>query len=97
MLGFAYREEGELVYQRLWATNRLEEKKSFSEFIEFLTQRWKRYPNMSVYHFAPYEPTAIKRLARVHAVFEKEVDDFLRAERFIDLHSVIKEALLASV
>jgi uncharacterized protein len=97
MLGFAYREKGELVYQRLWATNRQEEKKSFSAFIQFLTERWKRYPNMYVYHFAPYEPTAIKRLARVHAIFEKEVDDFLRAERFIDLHSVFKEALLASV
>ncbi len=97
MLGFAYREEGELVYQRIWATSRLEEKRSFSEFMEFLTKRWKRYPTMYVYHFAPYEPTAIKRLARVHAIFEKEVDDFLRAERFIDLHSVFKEALLASV
>src|SRR5258706_11475780 len=52
---------------------------------------------MYVYHFAQYEPTAIKRLARVHAVFEKEVDDLLRAERFIDLHAVFKEALLASV
>lgn len=97
MLGFAYREKGELVYQRLWVTNRMEEKKSFSEFMQFLTDRWKRYPNMYIYHFAPYEPTAIKRLARVHAIFEKEVDDFLRAERFIDLHAIFKEALLASV
>ncbi len=97
MLGFAYREKGELVYKRLWATSRTEEKRSFSEFMQILIERWKRYPNMYVYHFAPYEPTAIKRLARVHAIFEKEVDDFLRTERFIDLHSVFKEALLASV
>jgi AAA domain/RNase_H superfamily len=52
---------------------------------------------MYIYHFAPYEPTALKRLARVHALFEKEVDDLLRAERLIDLHAVFKEALLASV
>lgn len=52
---------------------------------------------MYIYHFAPYEPSAIKRLARVHALFEKEVDDLLRAERFLDLHAVFKEALLASV
>ncbi|HEV8513580.1 MAG TPA: TM0106 family RecB-like putative nuclease, partial [Cyclobacteriaceae bacterium] len=97
MLGYSYYEKGELVYQRLWATNRLEEKKSFYEFMKFLTERWKRFPDMYVYHFAPYEPAAIKRLSRVHAIFEKEVDDFLRAERFIDLHSVFKEALLASV
>lgn len=97
MLGFVYREDGKLVYQRQWATDRKEEKISFSEFMQFLIARWNRYPNMYVYHFAPYEPTSIKRLSRVHAVFEKEVDDFLRAERFIDLHSVFKEALLASV
>ena len=36
-------------------------------------------------------------MARVHATFETEVDDLLRAERFIDLHAVTKEALLASV
>lgn len=97
MLGFVYREGGKLVYQGQWATDRKEERISFSEFMQFLIARWNRYPNMYVYHFAPYEPTAIKRLSRVHAVFEKEVDDFLRAERFIDLHSVFKEALLASV
>jgi AAA domain/RNase_H superfamily len=47
--------------------------------------------------FCTDEPSAVKRLARVHALFEKEVDDLLRAERFIDLHAVFKEALLASV
>ena len=45
----------------------------------------------------PYEPSAIKRLARVHALFESEVDELLRSERFIDLHRTFKEALLASV
>lgn len=59
--------------------------------------RWKNFPKLYIYHFAPYEPTAIKRLARVHAVYETEVDDLLRAQRFIDLHAVFKESLLASV
>jgi predicted RecB family nuclease len=97
VLGYAYKEKDSLVYSRIWATNRVEEKKAFEQFMQFLTERWKRFPNMYIYHFAPYEPSAVKRLARVHAVYEKEVDDLLRAERFIDLHSVFKEALLASV
>jgi predicted RecB family nuclease len=97
VLGYAFREKGELVYDRSWSVNRLEEKRAFEKFMAFITVRWKRYPAMYIYHFAPYEPSALKRLARVHAVYEKEVDDLLRAERFIDLHAVFKEALLASV
>jgi predicted RecB family nuclease len=97
VLGCAYRENGNLIYKRIWSTNRVEEKKAFAEFMKFVSARWKRFPKMYIYHFAPYEPTAIKRLARVHALFETEVDDLLRAERFIDLHSIFKEALLASV
>jgi uncharacterized protein len=98
ILGYSFKDEnGKLIYKNHWATNRAEEKKVFEEFIQFVTDRWKRNPKMYIYHFAPYEPSAIKRLARVHAVFETEVDDLLRAERFIDLHAVTKEALIASV
>lgn len=97
VLGYAYAENGSYTYKRLWSTNRIEEKKAFDQFMQFVMARWKKFPKMYVYHFAPYEPSAVKRLARVHALFEKEVDDLLRAERFIDLHAVFKEALLASV
>lgn len=97
ILGVAFLEEGKLTYRNDWSTNRSEEKKAFVRFMEFVMDRWKRFPNMYIYHFAPYEPSAVKRLARVHASFEKEVDDLLRAERFIDLHAVFKEGLLASV
>lgn len=98
LLGFAVDKKKETpTYQKIWSTNRMEEKRAFISFIEFVTDRWKKFPNLFIYHFAPYEQAAIKRLARVHAVFEKEVDDLLRAEKFIDLHAVFKEALLASV
>ena len=97
VLGYAYAENGSYLYKRVWSSNRGEEKKAFQQFMQFVQERWNKFPKMYIYHFAPYEPSAIKRLARVHAVFEKEVDDLLRAERFIDLHAVFKEALLASV
>lgn len=98
ILGYAYKnEKGVLVYKNHWATNRAEEKRAFEAFIGFVTDRWKHHSKMYIYHFAPYEQTAIKRLARIHAIFEKEVDDLLRAERFIDLHAITKESLIASV
>ena len=52
---------------------------------------------MHIYHFAPYEPAALKRLASRHATRENELDKFLRAERFIDCHAVTKHGLRASV
>lgn len=97
ILGYVYKENGGLVYRRTWSTNRKEEGLAFEQFMKFTMARWKQYPKMYIYHFAPYEPSAVKRLARVHARFEQEVDRLLRAERFIDLHAVFKESLLASV
>jgi uncharacterized protein len=97
LLGYAYSDGGSLVYQKQWSSTHSEERNAFQEFMRFIVDRWKRNPRMYIYHFAPYEPTALKRLARVHAIFEKEVDDLLRAKRFIDLHAVFKESLLASV
>jgi uncharacterized protein len=98
ILGYSFTDDqGKLIYKNHWCIHRAEEKKAFEAFMQFVIARWKKFPNLYIYHFAPYEPSAIKRLARVHAIFEKEVDDLLRAERFIDLHAVFKEALLASV
>jgi uncharacterized protein len=97
LLGYARVEDETLVYKKRWSSTHIEERQAFREFMEFIVGRWKRNPRMYIYHFAPYEPTALKRLARVHAMFEKEVDDLLRGNRFIDLHAVFKEALLASV
>lgn len=98
MLGYAYREnDGSLSYRKQWATNKLEEKRAFEALMRFVIGRWKQFPDLHIYHFAPYEPSAVKRLASVHAVFEQEVDELLRAEKFVDLHAVFKEAFLASV
>lgn len=97
MLGYAYRENGTLVYKKFWATNREEEKTAFVNFMKFLIERRKRYHEFNIYHFAPYESTAVKRLASVHSIYEQEVDELLRSERFIDLHAAFKESLIASV
>ena len=59
--------------------------------------RWVRNPGFYIYHYAPYEPAAIKRMAQYHRTREVEVDNLLRGERFIDLYSVLKESLRASV
>ncbi|HQQ77095.1 MAG TPA: AAA family ATPase, partial [Thermoanaerobaculia bacterium] len=52
---------------------------------------------MHVYHYAPYEPTAFKRLMGRHATRARELDRMLRAELFVDLCAVVKQGLRASV
>ena len=52
---------------------------------------------MHVYHFAPYEPSALKRLMGRYGVREDEIDRMLRAKLFIDLHTVVKRSVRASV
>ena len=91
------KKRGKQNYEGYWALDRSEEKIAFMQFIEFLIDRWNKYPKFYIYHYAPYEPAAIKRLAQRHAVYENEVDNILRSKRFIDLHRIIKESLQASV
>jgi predicted RecB family nuclease len=98
LFGYVYKNERkEWVYSRIWARNRQEEKLAFQQFVEFVMSRWKKYPSLCIYHFAPYEPSALKRLMRTHGLYEKEVNKILRGLRFVDLHSVIKRSLIASV
>lgn len=98
LLGYVFIDDsGELAYQKVWAKNRVEEKKAFERFMQFVMARLQEFPDLHIYHFAPYEPSAVKRLSLRHAIHEEHLDWLLRAERFIDLHAVAKEGLRASV
>jgi predicted RecB family nuclease len=84
-------------YQALWALDRAEEKKAFESFISMVMERWHSNPGMHIYHYAPYEPTAIKRLAGRHGCCIEELDQLLRAEVFVDLYRAVRQGLRASV
>jgi predicted RecB family nuclease len=90
-------EAGEPVYRHLWATDREAEKAAFEEFVDHVVARRARHPDMHVYHYAPYERTALTRLMGEHATREEEIDDLLRGEVLVDLYRVTKQALRASV
>ncbi len=98
LTGWAFRDDaGAMRYEGLWATDRAGEKRALERFVDFLTKRLERHPGFHVYHYAPYEPAALKRMASRHASREEELDVLLRAERFVDLHGVLRGGLLASV
>ena len=60
-------------------------------------ERRRQYPGMHIYHYAPYETTAIKHLAGRHGICTDEVDELLRAGVFVDLFRVVRQGLRASV
>jgi len=73
------------------------EKAGFERLMDLLIERLERYPNMHVYHYAPYEPSALKRLMGRHATREDEVDRLLRGGVMIDLYRAVRQGLRASV
>ncbi|GHF66019.1 uncharacterized protein FHX82_006029 [Amycolatopsis bartoniae] len=79
-----------------WAHSRAEEKRAFERFVDFATQRLAEDPGAHVYHYAPYEVTALKRLAALHGTREEEVDDLLRRGALVDLYAVVRKALRVS-
>jgi uncharacterized protein len=92
-----YRSDGEhLDFHALWAHDRREEKRAFERFIDYLTERAALGTNMHVYHYAPYETAALKRLALRHGTREEELDQLLRRGLFVDLYSVVRGALRTS-
>jgi len=64
LFGFHYVDGDENRYTAFWARDRAAERKAFEDALDFITMRLEKYPNAFVYHYASYEQTALKRLAR---------------------------------
>lgn len=88
-------------YCALWAfepgSNNVDEKHLFESFIDFITERRKRFPGMHIYHYNHYEPTNLKRLMGLYATRENEIDELLRAGVFVDLYTIVRQSIRAGV
>jgi uncharacterized protein len=82
-----------LRFRAFWAHDRVQEKHAFAELMTFLMTRLDRSPEAHLYHYAPYEKTALRRLASMHATAETAVDELLRTNRMVDLYRVVREGL----
>ena len=84
-------------YQGLWAFDAATEQTQFEAVIDRITARRRSHPDMHVYHYAPYEPSAFKRLAARLGSRVDELDELLRGGVFVDLFRVVRQAIRASV
>jgi predicted RecB family nuclease len=98
LVGYCFRgEDGQERYVADWAFSRAEERAAFERFIDFVINRLSLHPDLHIYHYAPYEPAALKRLMGRYATREDELDQLLREKRFVDLFAVVRQGLRASV
>jgi predicted RecB family nuclease len=89
-------DQGERSFHAFWSHDRSQEKRAFEEFIDFVYERLERYPDLHVYHYSHYEPTALKRLMGLHGTREEEVDNLLRRGVLVDLYKVVKQGVRIS-
>ena len=88
---------GQPIYEHFKAYDDGEERAAFEAVIDRLIAAFDAHPDMHVYHFAPYEPTALKKLMGRYATRGPELDRLLRAERFVDLYAIARHAIRAGV
>ncbi|HVB77968.1 MAG TPA: TM0106 family RecB-like putative nuclease [Candidatus Nitrosotalea sp.] len=83
-------------FRAFWAHDREQEKRAFEAFMDFVMERWDADPALHVYHYAAYEPVALKRLVGRHATREEELDRMLRGGLFVDLYQVVRQGVRVS-
>ena len=97
LTGYVFLIDGEWKHEAVWALDRTQERKAFEDFVDFIIGRKTQFPDMHIYHYAPYEPAALKRLMGRYASKEEEIDQLLRTETFVDLYSIVRSAIRAGV
>jgi len=80
-------------FRPFWAHDRRAERRSFEALVDAFVAHLERHPDAHLYHYAPYEASAMQRLAMVHGTREQAVDELLRAHRLVDLYRVVREGV----
>ncbi len=96
LFGVYYFKDGQPEFLPFWGHTRQEEKLAFEAFMDFVTAHLAGHPQAHIYHYAPYEPTALKRLMSLHGTREAEVDALLRQRKLIDLYQLVRESIRVS-
>ncbi|NJC05760.1 uncharacterized protein GGQ97_001553 [Sphingomonas kaistensis] len=94
--GIHYRENGKPVFKAEWAHDREAERVAFERVVDFFTEHLRAHPHAHIYHYAQYEVTVLRRLSTAFASREEAVDALLRAEKFVDLYTVARQAIRTS-
>ncbi|MBD8540449.1 TM0106 family RecB-like putative nuclease [Frigoribacterium sp. CFBP 8751] len=86
--------EADGTFRAFWAHDFAGERQALIDFLDYLAERRRRFPDLHVYHYASYERSHLLSLAARHGVGEDAVDDLLRDGLLVDLYPVVRQALL---
>ncbi|NVM98279.1 TM0106 family RecB-like putative nuclease [Arthrobacter sp. SDTb3-6] len=84
------------VFRPFWAHTRGQERQALIDFIAYVEARRAAHPDMHVYHYAPYEKAALRRLSVEHGVGEDAIDDWLRTGLLVDLLDTVRQSVRIS-
>ncbi|MCB0972910.1 MAG: TM0106 family RecB-like putative nuclease, partial [Acidimicrobiales bacterium] len=89
---------GEPVFTPRWAHDRDQEQATLVEFLDWLAARRATpgFEGLHVYHYAPYEVTALKRLVGTFGTHAAELDRLLRDGVFVDLYATVRRSIRIS-
>lgn len=79
-----------------WAHDREQEAEAFAGFVKWAYDKMVADPTAHIYHYAPYEVTALTKLSARHGVMAAEVAWLLAEDRLIDLYKVIRGSIMIS-
>lgn len=83
-------------FRAFWAHDHKAEARALSELLDFFRNRLASFPQARIYHYAPYEITALRRLTAKYGIGEAFLDRLLRERRFVDLYAVVRGGLICS-
>jgi uncharacterized protein len=93
LFGIGEAVDGAWRYHAFWGHDPQEERRAFEATVDLITDRLDRSPDLHVYHYAPYEPNALKELAGIYTTREAEVDRLLRGRVLVDLYRVVRQGV----
>jgi len=76
----------------LWAESFDEERAVLESFLELLEARFLAFPDMHVYHYAPYERTRLNAMAKRHRIDSPTLQALLD-QHLVDLYPIVTKSL----
>ena len=81
-----------------WALLAPRREQAFERFVDFVMKRWAEYPDLHIYHYAPYEPARASSASWAATPRAKRRSTGCSARSlFVDLYQVVRHGIRASV
>ena len=83
-------------FHAYWGHNLQGEREALQQLFNLFQVTIARHPEAHIYHYAPYEVTALRKITMRHRFGEVQLDEWLRERRFVDLYAVVRGGIIAS-